>query len=203
MGDGYYLRAFPVWFTRRGNYGVLLSQAKGLATAARLRGDREAADLVETQLQWVVGRNPFAQSTMWGEGYGFVPQYSVSVGDITGSLPVGMMTRDNRDLPYWPASNTYVFKEVWVHPSARWLAILEDTLARPREADFTVSHQTGPNGAVTITAKGRHAFSLRSENLVVESRTGSTWTARVQSKDAPWVAVVIADGDVKQRKETR
>lgn len=36
MGDGYYLRAFPVWFARRGNYGVLLSQAKGLSAAARL-----------------------------------------------------------------------------------------------------------------------------------------------------------------------
>ncbi|HEX6629485.1 MAG TPA: glycoside hydrolase family 9 protein, partial [Gemmatimonadaceae bacterium] len=45
MGDGWYLRAFPVWFARRGNYGVLLSQAKALATAARLRGDSAAADL--------------------------------------------------------------------------------------------------------------------------------------------------------------
>ena len=27
MGDGWYLRAFPVWFARRGNFGVLLSQA--------------------------------------------------------------------------------------------------------------------------------------------------------------------------------
>ena len=31
MGDGWYLRAFPVWFARRGNYGPLLSQAKALA----------------------------------------------------------------------------------------------------------------------------------------------------------------------------
>jgi len=37
MGDGWYLRAFPVWFARRGNYGPLLSQAKALAAAARLR----------------------------------------------------------------------------------------------------------------------------------------------------------------------
>ena len=66
MGDGYYLRAFPVWFTRRGNYGVLLSQMKALSTVARLRRDRAASDLLEEQLQWVVGRNPFGQSTMWG-----------------------------------------------------------------------------------------------------------------------------------------
>ena len=33
MGEGWYLRTFPVWFSRRGNYGVLLSQAKALAAA--------------------------------------------------------------------------------------------------------------------------------------------------------------------------
>jgi hypothetical protein len=129
MGGGYYLRAFPVWFTRRGNYGVLLSQTQALAAAARLRNDGAARDLVQSQLQWVVGRNPFAQSTMWGEGYGFAPQYSVSLGDLVGSLPVGMMTRENADRPYWPATNTYVFKEVWVHPAARWLAIMAELIA--------------------------------------------------------------------------
>jgi len=207
MGDGWYLRAFPVWYTRRGNYGVLLSQTKALAAAARLRGDRAAADLVETQLQWVVGRNPFAQSTMWGEGYRFHPQYSVSVGDIVGSLPVGMMTRDNADRPYWPASNTYVFKEVWVHPSARWLGIMADRFARPRREPFpfTVSHRTAAGGAITITARaaGRHTFSIRAENLKLEPAgpNATTWKARMESPDAPWVAVVFAEGDVTHRRE--
>jgi hypothetical protein len=129
MGGGYHLRAFPVWFTRRGNYGVLLSQTQALAAAARLRSDRAAADLVQSQLQWIAGRNPFAQSTMWGEGYDCAPLYSVSVGDIVGSLPVGMMTSENADRPYWPATNTYVFKEVWVHPSARWLGAMAELLS--------------------------------------------------------------------------
>ena len=43
MGEEWYLRAFPVWFARRGNYGILLSQAKALAAAARLRA-RPVAD---------------------------------------------------------------------------------------------------------------------------------------------------------------
>ncbi len=218
MGDGYYLRAFPVWFTRRGNYGVLLSQTKALAAAARLRGDPDAAGLVQSQLQWVVGRNPFAQSTMWGEGYDYAPQYSVSVGDIAGSLPVGMMTRDNSDRPYWPASNTYVFKEVWVHPSARWLSILQDVLAPPRPEPFrfTAMQKTGPNGAIAITieatGRGRHTFSLRADNLLVEdgprdlllhptTHARLTWKARAQQPDAPWVAVVIADGNVAHRRD--
>ena len=85
MGEGWYLRAFPVWFARRGNYGMLLSQAKALSAAARLRGDSRAIDLAQRQAQWIVGRNPFVQSTMYGEGYDWAQQYSVSSGDFVGS----------------------------------------------------------------------------------------------------------------------
>jgi hypothetical protein len=219
MGDGYYLKAFPVWFTRRGNYGVLLSQTKALAAAARLRHDQSATELVETQLQWVLGRNPFTQSTMWGEGYGFVPQYSVSVGDLVGSLPVGMMTRDNGDQPYWPASNTYVFKEVWVHSSARWLSIMADLYTPPTLDRFhlTLTRTIGPGGEIAITAYGNthtteESLSLRTENLTIEpgvprdvklsgKPTTVTWKARVQSPNAPWFAVLIADGNPTQRRE--
>lgn len=129
MGEGWYLRTFPVWFARRGNFGILLSQAKALATAARLLGDSAAADLAQRQAQWIVGRNPFVQSTMYGEGYDWAQQYSVSSGDFVGSLPVGMQSRGVTDLPYWPAQNTYVYKEVWVHSSSRWLWLMADLMA--------------------------------------------------------------------------
>ena len=128
MGDGYYLRAFPVWFARRGNYGVLLSQAKALSAAANLRNDLAAAELAQLQAQWIVGRNPFVQSTMYGEGYDWTQLYSVSSGDIVGALPVGMKTRGARDVPYWPAQNMYVYKEVWVHSTSRWLWLMADLL---------------------------------------------------------------------------
>ncbi|HWC97949.1 MAG TPA: glycoside hydrolase family 9 protein [Candidatus Sulfopaludibacter sp.] len=205
MGGGYYLRNFPVWFTRRGNYGVLLSQTEALSSAGRLRRDSSAAELVQAQLQWVVGRNPFSQSTMWGVGYDFAPQYSVSVGDIAGSLPVGMMTHDNADSPYWPATNTYVFKEVWVHPSARWLSIMKDVVAPPPSADFKVTQKT-VDGSIEITAVGAHTFALRSANLVVEggprrTAAGVTWKAHLTSPDSPWFAVVIADGNAANRRE--
>jgi len=53
---------------------------------------------------------------------------------------------------------------------------------------------------------------LRSENLVVDrpsrtivqSATGSgivEWKARVATPNAPWVAVVVPDGDVSRRRE--
>jgi hypothetical protein len=128
LGDGWYLRAFPVWFARRGNYGILLSQAKALATAARVRGDSVALDLVHKQAQWLVGRNPFVQSMMYGVGYDWAQQYSVSSGDFVGSLPVGMQSRGVTDLPYWPSQNMYVYKEVWVHSTSRWLWLMADLL---------------------------------------------------------------------------
>ena len=70
-----------------------------------MRDDRSAAGLAEEQLQWVVGRNPFVQSTMYGEGRLFCSLYSAMSGEIAGALSVGMETRGDRDVPYWPASN--------------------------------------------------------------------------------------------------
>ena len=112
---------------------------------------------------------------MWGEGYDYVPLYSVSVGDLVGALPVGMMTRDDADAPYWPASNTFVFKEVWVHSSARWLALMQDVEA-PVPAEpfrFKAAARAGPSGDLLITVEaagtGRHSFGLRTDNLTLDA----------------------------------
>ena len=88
----YYLRRFPVWFDFRGNSSVLLSEAKALSTAAQLRGDIGAEDLAQQQAQWIVGRNPFSASIMYGEGYDWTPLYSVRSGQMVGALPVGIET---------------------------------------------------------------------------------------------------------------
>ncbi len=175
MGEEWYLRAFPVWFARRGNYGVLLSQAKAASAAARLRGDSAGLDLASAQAQWIVGRNPFTQSTMYGEGNGWAQQYSVSSGDFVGSLPVGMQSRDTTDLPYWPSQNMYVYKEVWVHPSSRWLWLMGDLLGGPvssaARSGLDVSVTSHPRDQVTIrvtvTDPTIRTVELRSENLVV------------------------------------
>ncbi len=224
MGNGYYLRKFPVWFARQGNFGILLSQAKALSSAARLRRDKPAQDLAQKQAQWIVGRNPFVQSTMYGEGYDWAQQYSVSSGDFVGSLPVGMQSRGVRDIPYWPSQNTYVYKEVWVHPSARWLWLMEDlmdpTIADVQPArmlDYSVKSVTRANGTVTITLRangsGAHTFVLRSDNLTVTQpsktvtlRAGRpvaiTWTAKIEAAQGPWVGVIVPDRDVSNRRET-
>jgi hypothetical protein len=93
LGKGNYLRLFPVWMDYRGNFGTLLPEAQALANAADLRGDLASAQLATQQLEWIIGKNPFAASTMWGEGYDFTPLYSPSSGEIVGSLPVGIQTR--------------------------------------------------------------------------------------------------------------
>ena len=221
MGDGWFLRAFPVWFARRGNYGVLLSQAKALSAAARLRGDAAGLDLAWKQAEWVVGRNPFVQSTMYGEGHDWAQQYSVSTGDISGSLPVGMQSRGDTDLPYWPSQNTYVYKEVWVHPSARWLWLVDDVIApadsAPRQVpEFEITASSRANGVVRVRlvarGSGTHSFTLRTDNLKVPNlerrmtlHTGRdgvvAWTARITNPGEPWTAVAVVDGDSHHRRE--
>ena len=130
LGGDYYLRRFPVWFDFRGNFSVLLSQAKALSTAARVRGDLAGVDLAEKQAQWVVGRNPFAASIMYGEGYDWTPLYAVRSGQMTGALPVGIETKGFRDVPYWPHQICWTYKEVWTHPVGRWIWLMQD-LAGP------------------------------------------------------------------------
>lgn len=221
LGDGYWLRAFPVWFARRGNYGVLLSQAKALSAAALLRRDAPAAALAHRQAQWIVGRNPFVQSTMYGEGYDWQQQYAVSSGDFVGALPVGMQSLGTSDVPYWPVQNMYVYREVWVHPVSRWIWLMADIAgnAAPHEEAAHapgLEATTGADGTVVIrttaTGQGRRTFELRSANLDVSSATrtvtvmpGRTatveWRGRVRDPQAPWVAVVVPDGDVSARQE--
>jgi hypothetical protein len=224
MGEGWYLRAFPVWFARRGNYGVLLSQAKALSAAAQLRGDSAALDLAQRQAQWIVGRNPFVQSTMYGEGHDWAQQYSVSSGDFVGSLPVGMQSRGDTDLPYWPSQNMYVYKEVWVHPSMRWLWLMADLMGRPEAEQpaaspvFRTTVAAGSKDEITIrltaSGEGTHTFTLRVDNLAVARPTRTVtlgggrqatveWTGRLVTANAAWVAVVIPDGDVSRRREVR
>ncbi len=220
MGEGWFLRTFPVWFQRRGNYGVLLSQAKALSTASRLRGDSAGLDLAQRQAQWVVGRNPFAQSTMYGEGYDWAQQYSVSSGDLVGSLPVGMQSRGVTDLPYWPSQNMYVYKEVWVHSSNRWLWLMADLLppasAPSTPVNFSLSGTTAANGDITVrlTASGTgvHTFTLRTDNMRVTSPSRSVtlsagtpvtveWKGRRTIANAPWMVVAVDNGAPTRRRE--
>ena len=141
LGQDYYLRLFPVWLDYRGHFGTILPQAQALLAAGHLRQDLEVVTIAQHQAEWVVGRNPFSQSAMYGEGHDFPPLYAPFPGNVVGALPVGIQTRGDNDVPYWPVQSTWTYKEVWVHPVARWIWLMRD-LAGPAlvegEADAPV-----------------------------------------------------------------
>lgn len=126
VGDGYFLRHFPVWFSFKGNNAVMLSMGKAAALCARALGDGELLAAAERQLAWNVGMNPFRQSLMYGEGKRYAQQYAAMSGEAVGELPVGVQTLDDEDVPYWPQMNNATYKEVWTTPAGRWLSILAE-----------------------------------------------------------------------------
>ena len=128
LNERYYMKRFPVWGELRGNSGTTLTQANGLAVIARYLQDKPLSDIAYRALEWHLGFNPFTQSLMYGEGYRFASQYSTTSGNLVGGLPVGIQTHFNRDEPYWPTENCYNWKEIWVHPSLRWLMLTSDFL---------------------------------------------------------------------------
>ena len=130
LGKGNYLRLFPVWMDYRGHFGTILPQAKALASAGHLRGDLSSTQLAQHQLEWVIGRNPFSQSNMWGEGYDFPPLYTPLSGDMVGGLPVGIQTHGDLDVPYWPVQNSWTYKEIWSYPVINWISLMSE-LAGP------------------------------------------------------------------------
>lgn len=288
LGGENYLRRFPVWFDFRGNSSVLLSQAKALSAAAHLRGNLEAEDLAQKQAQWLVGRNPFAASVMYGEGYDWTPLYSVRSGQMVGALPVGIETKGFDDVPYWPTQICWTYKEVWTQPVGQWIWLMEDIsvpatvrgTANPashdavefreqksghvttvnfsaRDGEFNIYlpeghydvRQGSAHTSVTVLAGGsynvdlrpdrflkfnvtsqdvgrdevvlrisaegggHHTFTMRSDNLTfkqpVQQEINLTsvgareivWRAHVVSPDTPWVAVLIPDGSLRERRE--
>jgi len=126
LGGEFYLRRFPVWFDFRGNSSVLLSESKALSAAGQLRGDLAAEDLAQQQAEWLLGRNPFSASIMYGEGYDWTPLYSVRSGQMVGALPVGIETKEFNDAPYWPTQICWTYKEVWTQPVGEWIWLMQD-----------------------------------------------------------------------------
>lgn len=130
LGKGYYLRRFPTWFSYRGNNGLVLGSGNAAAFGADVRGDYALMQLAGHQLEWTVGKNPFGQSLMLGEGYNYAQQYVCLPGPISGSICVGIQSYRDEDYPYWPQTSNAVYREMWVHPSIRYL-LLAGQINRP------------------------------------------------------------------------
>lgn len=126
LDDEHTLRVFPVWFSFKGNIAVHLSTGKAAAICARVLADDELKRIAEEQLFWVVGRNPFGQSMIYGEGSNYPQLYTALPGETVGEIPVGMQSYFNEDEPYWPQFNTATYKEVWGASAARWLMLVSE-----------------------------------------------------------------------------
>ncbi len=122
----HYLRAFPVWFSFKGNAAVHLATGKNAALAGKFLNDPELINIAEEQLYWIVGKNPFGQSLIWGEGSNYAQQYTALPGETVGEIPVGMQSRFNEDTPYWPQFNTATYKEVWGSSAGRWFSLISE-----------------------------------------------------------------------------
>jgi hypothetical protein len=128
LGGDYYLRRFPVAYQFRGFHAVLMGKAKAAFLLSDLLNDKELRDIATRQLEYIVGFNPFAMSTIYGEGYDYPPLYGGYLGDVVGAVPVGIETFENEDKPYMPMQVNATYKEVWTHSTASVMWLLSHLL---------------------------------------------------------------------------
>ena len=126
LGNDYYVRMFPVWFSFRGNSAIMLGMGKAAGIVGRYFGDEKLKEIAREQLYWMSGKNPFCQSLIYGEGARYSQQDANYPGEMTGEMPVGIETLENEDEPYWPSGNNATYKEVWLTPAGRWLSIIAE-----------------------------------------------------------------------------
>lgn len=130
LNDNAYLRIFPVAIQRRGYHATLLAKTKGISLIGKYFNDPTLKQIAINQLEWVMGKNPFSSSSMYGEGYNYHPLYVAYSPELIGALPVGFETKGYNDLPYWPVVNNAVFKEIWGHTTGKYLWIFADILSK-------------------------------------------------------------------------
>lgn len=118
LGGDYYLRRFPVAYQFRGFHAVIMGKAKAAFLLSSVLKDFELKKIATRQFEYMVGFNPFAMSTIYGEGYDYPPLYGAYAGDVVGAVPVGIETFENDDEPYMPMQVNATYKEIWTHTTA-------------------------------------------------------------------------------------
>jgi hypothetical protein len=126
LSDTHYLRRFPVAYQFRGFHAILQGKAKAAFILSRTFNDEELRDIATRQMEYIVGYNPFAMSTIYGDGYDYPQLYGAFSGDVVGAVPVGIETFENDDEPYMPMQNNCTYKEIWVHTTARMIWLIAE-----------------------------------------------------------------------------
>ena len=128
LSETHYLRRFPVAYQFRGFHAILQGKAKSAFILSRMFNDKELKDIATRQMEYIVGYNPFAMSTIYGDGYDYPPLYGAYSGDVVGAVPVGIETFENDDEPYMPMQNNCTYKEIWVHTTARMIWLIAELM---------------------------------------------------------------------------
>ena len=127
LDETHFLRRFPIWFSIfNGNEAIILSTGKAAALCGRFLQDESLRQIGLEQLYWTVGKNPFCQSLIYGEGHRYPSMDSFSSGEITGEIPVGIRSWGDSDEPYWPQTNNACYKEVWLTSAGKFLSLLSE-----------------------------------------------------------------------------
>lgn len=146
LGQGNYLKRFPVWFSYRGNSALVLAGGNAALYGALARRDIRLLELARRQLEWITGKNPFFESLMLDEGARYAEQYVCLPGPISGGICVGIQSYKNTEKPYWPQSVNAVYRELWTHPSIRFL-LLAGRMSLPA----TMRGCMGSSGTLSVT----------------------------------------------------
>lgn len=131
LGAGNFLRQFPVWFSFRGNLGVQLSMGEAALITGRFLENQKLVQASAEQIHWINGKNPFCQSLMTGNGKRFGCFYAVFPGLCAGQIPVGIQTKKNEDIPFWPAGNQATYREVWLSCTIKMMGICGKFIKKP------------------------------------------------------------------------
>ena len=127
LDEAHYLRRFPIWFgIFNGNETIILSTGKAAALCGHFLQDETLRQIGLEQLYWTVGKNPFCQLLIYGEGHRYPSMDSFSSGEITGEIPVGIRSWGDTDEPYWPTTNNACYKEVWLTSAGKFLSLLAE-----------------------------------------------------------------------------
>ncbi len=212
LSENYAIRTFPIWGDHffHGGTQVHLSNAWAQAVAASMVNDKDGLTLAQKQLEWVMGRNPFCQSLMYGVGYDYSPLYVYCTRNIVGALPVGIDSFHD-DEPFWCATAGTTVKEIWVSPVSRFLGTLATFLGESQDTCSSVKVTLEAGDGVMkadFCGEGKHTVELRLFNavsdvssvdidLVSGELSSLMFDLSVTDSAKPHVVAIIVDGDTE------
>ena len=206
LNEHYAIRTFPLWDGDlfHGGTSCHLSTTWALAEASVLLGDKEGMDLVQEQLEWTLGQNPFGESFMYGVGYNFAPLFVYCTHNIVGALPVGIDSFSN-DEPFWHGSAYATSKEIWIAPVNRFMGTVATFLSATPAKGVATAELTldGDMATARILGSGSHSVALRCFNADTDFvpqgavKSGAEFRFKISpiDSDKPFVAALIIDGE--------